>query len=1052
MVFQHKSLLNLVKDLFKWIEGLRRSVTVRVQSEGQRTFDLGGIRKEYSTRCQISRSKTSYMVFQHKSLLNLVKDLFKWIEGLRRSVTVRVQSEGQRIFDLGGIRKKYSIRCQISRSKTSYMVFQHKSLLNLVKDLFKWIEGLRRSVTVRETLYIAFQHKSLFNLVKDLFKWIEGLGRSVTVRVQSEGERIFDLGGIRKKYLIRCQISRSKTLYIVFQHKSHFNLAKDLFKWIEGLGRSVTVRVQSEGERIFDLGGIRKEYLIRCQISRSKTLYIAFQHKSLFNLVKDLFKWIEGLGRSVTVRVQSEGERIFDLGGIRKKYLIRCQISRSKTLYIAFQHKSLFNLVKDLFKWIEGLGRSVTVRVQSEGERIFDLGRIRKEYLIRCQISRSKTLYIAFQHKSLFNLVKDLFKWIEGLGRSVTVRVQSGGEKIFDLGGIRKKYLIRCQISRSKTLYIVFQHKSLFNLVKDLFKWIEGLGRSVTVRVQSEGERIFDLGRIRKEYLIRCQISRSKTLYIAFQHKSLFNLVKDLFKWIEGLGRSVTVRVQSEGERIFELGGIRKKYLIRCQISRSKTLYIVFQHKSLFNLVKDLFKWIEGLGRSVTVRVQSEGEKIFDLGGIRKEYLIRCQISRSKTLYIAFQHKSLFNLVKDLFKWIEGLGRSVTVRVQSEGERIFDLGGIRKKHLIRCQISRSKTLYIVFQYKSLFKLVKDLFKWIEGLGRSVTVRVESEGERIFDLGGIRKEYLIRCQISRSKTLYIAFQHKSLFNLVKDLFKWIEGLGRSVTVRVQSEGERIFDLGGIRKKYLIRCQISRSKTRYIVFQHKSLFNLVKDLLKWIEGLGRSVTVRVQSEGERIFDLGRIRKEYLIRCQISRSKTLYIAFQHKSLFNLVKDLFKWIEGLGRSVTVRVQSEGESIFELGGKRKKYLIRCQISRSKTLYIVFQHKSLFNLVKDLFKWIEGLGRSVTVRVQSEGERIFDLGGIRKKYLIRCQISRSKTLYIAFQHKSLFNLVKDLFKWIEGLGRSVTVRVQSEGERIFDLGGIRKKYLIRCQISRSKTR
>ena len=130
MVFQHKSLLNLVKDLFKWIEGLRRSVTVRVQSEEQIIFDLGSIRKKYSTRCQISRSKTSYMVFQHKSLLNLVKDLFKWIEGLRRSVTVRVQSEGQRIFDLGGIRKKYSIRCQISRSKTSYMVFQHKSLLN----------------------------------------------------------------------------------------------------------------------------------------------------------------------------------------------------------------------------------------------------------------------------------------------------------------------------------------------------------------------------------------------------------------------------------------------------------------------------------------------------------------------------------------------------------------------------------------------------------------------------------------------------------------------------------------------------------------------------------------------------------------------------------------------------------------------------------------------------------------------------------------------------------------------------------------------------------
>ena len=54
--------------------------------------------------------------------------------------------------------------------------------------------------------------------------------------------------------------------------------------------------------------------------------------------------------------------------------------------------------------------------------------------------------------------------------------------------------------------------------------------------------------------------------------------------------------------------------------------------------------------------------------------------------------------------------------------------------------------------------------------------------------------------------------------------------RSVTVRVQSEGKIVFDLGGIQKKYSIRCQISRSKTRHIVFQHKSLFNLFKDLFK------------------------------------------------------------------------------------------------------------------------------------------------------------------------------------------------------------------------------
>ena len=166
-----------------------------------------------------------------------------------------------------------------------------------------------------------------------------------------------------------------------------------------------------------------------------------------------------------------------------------------------------------------------------------------------------------------------------------------------------------------------------------------------------------------------------------FQHKLVFNLVKDLFKWIEVLKRSVAVRVQSEGERLLDLGAIRKKYSIRCQILRSKTRYLVFQHKLLFNLVKDLFKWIEGLRRSVTVRVQSEGEWIFDLGAIRKRYSIRCQILHSKTRYLMFQHKLVFNIVKDLFKWIGGLRRSVTVRVQSNGENIFDLGAIQKKVL-----------------------------------------------------------------------------------------------------------------------------------------------------------------------------------------------------------------------------------------------------------------------------------------------------------------------------------------------------------------------------------
>ena len=139
---------------------------------------------------------------------------------------------------------------------------------------------------------------------------------------------------------------------------------------------------------------------------------------------------------------------------------------------------------------------------------------------------------------------------------------------------------------------------------------------------------------------------------------------------------------------------------------------------------------------------------------------------------------------------------------------------------------------------------------------------------------------------------------------------------------------------------------------------------------------------------------------------RAQKLAIVFQNKSLGCSTK-----------SRTYSNDSEGEKFFEyekesreechcpstVWGSReeklwprwctyvvKKVLDTLSNFALKTRYLMIQHKSLFNLVKDLFKWIEGLERSVTVRLESEGEKFFDLGCIRKKYLIRCQISRSK--------------------------------------------------------------
>ena len=99
-------------------------------------------------------------------------------------------------------------------------------------------------------------------------------------------------------------------------------------------------------------------------------------------------------------------------------------------------------------------------------------------------------------------------------------------------------------------------------------------------------------------------------------------------------------------------------------------------------------------------------------------------------------------------------------------------------------------------------------------------------------------------------------------------------------------------------------------------------------------------------------------------------------------------------------------------------------------------HKVIFIIVKDWFIRFEGLRRSVTFLVGSERGLIDDLACLRKKYLIRRQISSSKIFLVRF-HKVIFILVKDWFIRFEGLRRSVTVLVSSERGLIVDLACLR---------------
>ena len=158
---------------------------------------------------------------------NLVKDLCKLNEGWSRSVSILLGSESAEIYDLGGLRKKYSCPCQILRSKECRC---------------------------------AVSRKVFFNLVKDLCKLNEGWSSSVSILVGSESTGICDLGSLQKKYSCRCQILRSKECRCAVSRKVFFNLVKDLCKLNEGWSSSVSILVGSESAGIFDLGGLRKKY------------------------------------------------------------------------------------------------------------------------------------------------------------------------------------------------------------------------------------------------------------------------------------------------------------------------------------------------------------------------------------------------------------------------------------------------------------------------------------------------------------------------------------------------------------------------------------------------------------------------------------------------------------------------------------------------------------------------------------------------------------------------------------------------------------------------
>ena len=78
---------------------------IQVCSIGEVIFVLGRLRKKYSARCQILRSKFYLNTVQQKVFFNIVKESFKSFEVLRRNVKIQKGSTQVEFLVLGGLRK-----------------------------------------------------------------------------------------------------------------------------------------------------------------------------------------------------------------------------------------------------------------------------------------------------------------------------------------------------------------------------------------------------------------------------------------------------------------------------------------------------------------------------------------------------------------------------------------------------------------------------------------------------------------------------------------------------------------------------------------------------------------------------------------------------------------------------------------------------------------------------------------------------------------------------------------------------------------------------------
>ena len=143
-----KAIFSLVKDIFNWVEGLRGTMIIFVGSKTEIVFHLGGQRKKLLTRQILSSKIKILLCIFMKSDIQSSEGLFQMKWGSNKQFDNPSKFWNRDNFHSRWSTKNVLNKLSNFELKKYSCAVSWKAIFSLVKDIFNWVEGLRGTMII----------------------------------------------------------------------------------------------------------------------------------------------------------------------------------------------------------------------------------------------------------------------------------------------------------------------------------------------------------------------------------------------------------------------------------------------------------------------------------------------------------------------------------------------------------------------------------------------------------------------------------------------------------------------------------------------------------------------------------------------------------------------------------------------------------------------------------------------------------------------------------------------------------------------------------------